>query len=85
MGAQKHKKKLLLENVIRVLFLFEVHIQQRWWLTEGNSSWSVIRRKKTEHFKIKKSTMAAQKCKIILLQAALKDFRSSANVKLKKV
>ena len=29
--------------------------------------------------------MAAQKCKIVLLQAALKDFRSSANVKLKKV
>ena len=28
--------------------------------------------------------MAAQKCKIILLQATLKDFWSSANLKLKK-
>ena len=29
--------------------------------------------------------MAAQKCKNILLQAALKDFRSSANPKLKSL
>ena len=72
--------------VFRALFLFEVHIQQRWYLTGGNSSWSFIRRKKTEHFKIlKKSIMAAQKCKNILLQAALKDFWSSANPKLKKL
>ena len=51
-----------------------------------NSSWSVIRRKKTEHFKImKKSIMVTQKCKNILLQVALKDFLSSANRKLKKL
>ena len=30
----------------RALFLFEVQIRQRWYLTAGNSSWSVIRRKK---------------------------------------
>ena len=71
--------------VFRVLFLFEVHIQQRWYLTGGNSPWSVIRRRKTQHFKIKKPIQAAQKCKIILLQAALKDFWSSANLKLKKI
>ena len=41
----------------------------------GNSFWSVIRKKKTEHFKIiKKSIMAAQKCNNIWLQAALKVF-----------
>ena len=46
----------------RGLFLFE-------------SSLCIIGRKKTEHFKIiKKSIIAAQKCKNILLQAALKDF-----------
>ena len=66
-------------------FYFEVHIQQWWYLTGGNSSWSVIRRRKTQHFKIKKPIQAAQKCKIILLQAALKDFWSSANLKLKKI
>ena len=72
--------------VFRAIFLFELHIQQRWYLTGGNSFWSFIRRKKTEHFKIlKKSIMAAQKCKNILLQAALKDFWSSANPKLKKL
>ena len=43
------------------------------------------KRKKTEHFKImKQSVIAAQKCKNILLQAALKDFLSSADPKLKK-
>ena len=72
--------------VFRVLFLFELHIQQRWYLTRGNSSWSFIRRKKTEHFKVlKKSIMAAQKCKNILLQAALKDFWSSSNLNLEKL
>ena len=34
--------------------------------------------------KIKKSIIAAKKCKIIFLQAALKDF-SSAHLKLKKL
>ena len=38
--------------VFRAIFLFELHIQQRWYLTGGNSFWSFIRRKKTEHFKI---------------------------------
>ena len=72
--------------VFRALFLFEVHIQQRWYLTGGNSSWSFIWRKKTDNFKIlKKSVMATQKYKNILLQAALKDFWSSANPKLKKL
>ena len=37
--------------VFRALFLFGVHIQQR-CLTYGKSSWSVIRKKKTEHSKI---------------------------------
>ena len=59
---------------------FYSHIQQRWYLAGGKSFWSVIRRKKSEHFKImKKSIIAAQKCKSILLLVALKDFRSSAN------
>ena len=49
-------------------------------MTVGNCSWSFIRRRITEHFK-----MAFQKCKNIFLQAALKDFRSSANPKLKKI
>ena len=35
--------------------------------------------------KIKKSIIAAKKCKIIFLQAALKDFSSSAHLKLKKL
>ena len=71
--------------VFRALFLFEIHIQQRWYLTGGNSSGSFIRRKKTEHFKIlQKSITTAQKCKNILLQAARVDFWSSANPKLKK-
>ena len=61
--------------VFRDLFLFEVNIQQRLYLAGGDSSWFVVRRKKTEHFKIsKKFIMAVQKCKIILLEAALKDF-----------
>ena len=33
--------------VFRALFLFEVQIQQRGYLTGGNSFWSGIRRKKT--------------------------------------
>ena len=50
----------------------------------GNSSLTVIRRKKTEHFKImKKSIMVAQIWKNILLQAALNDFWSFPNPKLK--
>ena len=62
--------------VFRALFLYEVHIQQRWYLTGE---------KKTEYFKIiKKYIMASQKCKNIWLQAALKHFWSSANPKLKK-
>ena len=70
--------------VFRVLFLFAVHMRQRGYLTGRNSSWSVTRRKKTEHFTIiKKSIMAAQKCKNIWLQAAIKDFQASANSKLK--
>ena len=73
--------------VFRVYFYLKyIHAQQRCYLTGGNPSWSVIRRKKTEHCKIiKKSIMAAQKWKKILLQAALKDFWSSANPKLKKL
>ena len=38
--------------VFRALFLFEVQFQKRSYLRGGNSSWRVIRRKKTEHFKI---------------------------------
>ena len=38
-----------------------------------------------EYLKINKSIMAVQKCKIMLLQAALKDFWSSANLKTKKI
>ena len=36
--------------VFRALFLFQVHIQQRCYLKEENSSWSFIKRKKTEYF-----------------------------------
>ena len=39
--------------VFKVLSLFEVHIQQRWYLTGGNSSWSVIRRNETFQIKEK--------------------------------
>ena len=47
--------------VFRALFLFEVHIQQR-YLTDVNSSWSVTRRKKIKHRKIiMKSIMVACK------------------------
>ena len=61
--------------VFRALFLFEVYMQQRQYLTWGNSSWSVIKKKKIKHFKLmKKSIVAAQKFKKILLQAALKHF-----------
>ena len=71
--------------VFRALFLFEVYMQQRQYLTWGNSSWSVIKRKKIKHFKLmKKSIVAAQKCKKILLQAALKHFWLSTNLKLNK-
>ena len=77
---QKMAEKLKF-MVFRALFLFEVHIQQRWYLTGGNSFWNVIRRKKTEHFKImKKSIMVAQNWNSCRL---LKDFWSSANPKLK--
>ena len=70
--------------VFGALFLFEVHIWQRWYLTGGNSSWSIIRRKKSGHFQImNKFIMDAQKCKNILLEAALKEFWSS-DLKLKK-
>ena len=56
--------------VFRALFLFEVHIQQRLYLTGGNSFWNVIRIKKTEDFKLmKKSIMVAQKCKNIYIVA----------------
>ena len=72
--------------VFRALFLSEVHMQQRWYLTGRNSSRSYIRREKTEHLKIlKKSIIAAQKCKNILLEAALINFWSFANPKLKKL
>ena len=61
--------------VFRALFLFDVYIQLRWYLKGENSSCSVIRRKKTEHFKIiKKSKMAYQKCKSIWLQAAIDSY-----------
>ena len=33
--------------VLRALFSFEAYIQQRWYFTGGNYSWSVTRRKKT--------------------------------------
>ena len=42
-------------------FLFEVYIQQRWYLTVEDSSCSFILRKETQHFKIKKSIMVAGK------------------------
>ena len=60
--------------VFRALFLFEVHIQQR-YLTGLNSSWSVTRRKKTEHLKIiMKSIMFAQKCKNYMVAGSIKGF-----------
>ena len=50
--------------VFGALFLFEVYIQQRSYLIGRSSFWSAIRRNKTEHFKIiKKSIIAAEKCK----------------------
>ena len=83
--SKSHKMAEKLNFVVfGALFLFDTRIQQRWYLAGRNSSWSVIRRMKTEHFTImKKSTVASQKCKNILLQAALKDFWLSANPKLK--
>ena len=45
----------------------------------------LLKKKKIKHFKLmKKSIVAAQKCKKILLQAALKHFWLSTNLKLKK-
>ena len=67
----------------RALSLFEVHIQQRWYLTQETLSGVLLEDRKLKI--IKKSIMAAQKCKNILFQAALKDFWSSANLKLKKL
>ena len=60
--------------VFRVLFLFNFDFWQ------GETLPGVLL-KERKHFKIKKSTMAVKKCKIILLQAALKDFWSSVNIK----
>ena len=62
-------------KVFRDLFLFEVHIQQRLYLTGGNSSSCVIRRKKTEHFKIiQKSIMAVQKMQKYIAAGCIKGF-----------
>ena len=61
--------------VFRASFLFDVHSQQRWYLILGNPFWSVIRGKKTEHFKrMKKSIMAAQKCKNYIVVGSIKVF-----------
>ena len=54
------------------------------WLGETPTG-MLLEERKLKHFKIKKSIMSVQKCKIILLQAALKDFWLSANLKLKKL
>ena len=62
-------------KVFRDLFLFEVHIQQRLYLKYGNSSLCVIRRKKTEHFKIiQKSIMAVQKMQKYIAAGCIKGF-----------
>ena len=57
-----YRKWLKNQNLwfLEFYFHFEVHIQQRWHLTRGHCSWSVIKTKKTEHFKIKKYIMAAK-------------------------
>ena len=69
------RKWLKNRNLWFYFYLKYISIQQRWYLTGGNSSLNVIRRRTTEHFKlIKKTIMGAQKCKNILLQAALMDF-----------
>ena len=72
-------------TIFRVLFLFEVHIQQRWYLIGKTFPGVLLEERKLNISKLKKSIMAAQKCKILLLQAAWKDFWSSANLKLKKL
>ena len=70
--------------IFRDLFLNGKHILPRRYLISGNSFYSIIRRKKTEHFKtIKKSIMAAQKCKNVWLKVVLKEFLST-RPKLKK-
>ena len=70
--------------IFRDLFLSGVHILPRRHLISGNSFYSIIRRKKIEHFKtIKKSIMAAQKCKNVWLKVVLKEFLST-RPKLKK-
>ena len=74
--------KMAEKRKFRALSLFEVHIQQRWYLTQETLSGVLLEDRK---LKIKKSIMAAQKCKNILFQAALKDFWSSANQKIKKL
>ena len=66
--------------VFRALFLFEVQFQKRSYLRGGNSSWRVIRRNKTEHFKtIKKIHHGCLK-----MQKRVAAWQHSANSKLKK-
>ena len=71
--------------VFRALFYMR-YISNQNDLLQGEALAGVLleERKRTWRFKIiKKSVMAAKKCKNILLQAVLKDFWSSANPKLK--
>ena len=61
--------------VFRVLFLFEVHIQQRLYLTGGNSSWSVLEERKLNiSNKIKKSITAAKKMQNYIVSGCIKGF-----------
>ena len=73
--------------VFKVLLLFEVHIQQRWYLTGGNSSWNVIRRKKTfkikKKFKNKEIHNGCAKMQNNIVAGCIKGW--SANLKLKKL
>ena len=50
--------------VFRVLFLFEIHIQQRLYLTGGTLPRVLLEERKLNISK-QKNIMAAQKCKII--------------------
>ena len=62
------------------------YISNKGDIWQGETLSGVLLEESKQHFKvIKKSIMAAQKCKNILLQAALKEFWSSANPKLEEL
>ena len=67
------------------LYFYLKYISNKDDIWQGETLPGVLLEERELNKILKKSIMAAQKCKNILLQAALKDFWSSANPKLKKL